>query len=112
MGFSILAEADRLPLENGMSLRLLSAFEVLQARREAEEMMGQERERAICSNACLLAKALEVDDKSVFSNGEAVLVGLCVEEIATLSRQWGEFNRRVNPSTKLAEADMEVLKKN
>ena len=38
MAPSILAGQDRLPLNNGMELRLLSALEVLQARREAEEL--------------------------------------------------------------------------
>ena len=36
MEASILARRDRLTLDNGMQLRLLSALEVLQARREAE----------------------------------------------------------------------------
>ena len=39
MGASILAGRDRMDLDNGMSLRLLSALEVLQARREAEELV-------------------------------------------------------------------------
>ena len=38
MAPSILAGQDRLPLNNGMELRLLSALEVLQARREAGEL--------------------------------------------------------------------------
>ena len=59
MEYSILAGRDRISLNNGMDLRLLSALEVLQARREAAELAGEERERALCSNACLLARALE-----------------------------------------------------
>ena len=59
MAPSILAGQDRLPLNNGMELRLLSALEVLQARREAGELAQEDRERALCSNACLLARALE-----------------------------------------------------
>ena len=39
MGASILAGRDRMDLDNGMQLRLLSALEVLQARREAEELV-------------------------------------------------------------------------
>ena len=38
METSILARQDCLTLDNGMRLRLLSALEVLQARREAEEL--------------------------------------------------------------------------
>ena len=36
MSPSILAGRDRMALDNGMNLRLLSALEVLQARREAD----------------------------------------------------------------------------
>ena len=48
---SILAQRERVSLGNGMALRLLSALEVLQARREAGELAGEDRERALCSNA-------------------------------------------------------------
>ena len=37
---SILAQRERVSLGNGMALRLLSALEVLQARREAGELAG------------------------------------------------------------------------
>ena len=40
-------------------LRLLSALEVLEARREAEGLARGEAEAALCANACLLARALE-----------------------------------------------------
>ena len=73
MGASILAGRDRMELDNGMRLRLLSALEVLQARREAEELAQSERERALCSNACLLARALENHGRPVFDSGKAVL---------------------------------------
>lgn len=78
---SILARRDCLTLDNGMRLRLLSALEVLQARREAEGLARAPKEHALCSNACLLARALETEEGSpVFSGGEAVLAGLRVEE--------------------------------
>ena len=72
MEASILARRDRLTLDNGMQLRLLSALEVLQARREAEGLAQAPRERALCSNACLLARALETPEGGpVFSGGGA-----------------------------------------
>ena len=43
MALSILAQRDRIGLDNGMDLRLLSALEVLQARREAEELARSDR---------------------------------------------------------------------
>ena len=76
MSASILAGRDRMDLDNGMQLRLLSALEVLQARREAEELAQEERERPLCSNACLLSRALETQEgEPVFSSGREVLSG-------------------------------------
>ena len=101
MGASILAGRDRLSLDNGMDLRLLSALEVLQARREAGELAQEDRERALCSNACLLARALEhtEDQRPVFADGRAVLACPACRARALEERcpacgrereQWGE----------------------
>ena len=97
-----------------MDLRLLSALEVLQARREAEELAAGERERALCSNACLLARALErtEDQTPVFDSGGAVLAGLTAEEIAALAARWGQFRRESDPGLDLAQEELEDVKKN
>ena len=110
---SILAQKDRITLHNGMDLRLLSALEVLQARREAAELAREDRERALCSNACLLARALErtEDHSPVFADGQGVLVGLTVEEIAALAARWSEFRKESCPGLDLSETELE-LKKN
>ena len=109
-----MARKDRVSLDNGMDLRLLSALEVLQARREAAELAREDRERALCSNACLLARALEHTESraSVFQSGSEVLAGLTVEEIGALAARWGELHRSSNPGLGLAEEDLELLKKN
>ena len=113
MGASILAGRDRMDLDNGMSLRLLSALEVLQARREAEELAQSERERALCSNACLLSRALETQEgEPVFSSGREVLSGLRVEEIAALAERWSRFNRSENPALTMDAEQAEDVKKN
>ena len=114
MEYSILAGRDRISLNNGMDLRLLSALEVLQARREAAELAGEERERALCSNACLLARALEhsEDHSPVFSGGREVLSGLTVEEIAALAGRWDAFCRRNDPGLDLGREELEKAKKN
>jgi hypothetical protein len=97
-----------------MDLRLLSALEVLQARREAGELMGEERERALCANACLLARALEQteDHAPVFANGEAVLAGLTMEEIAALARRWAELRKSADPGLGISQEGLENVKKN
>ena len=114
MAPSILAGQDRLPLNNGMELRLLSALEVLQARREAGELAQEDRERALCSNACLLARALEQaeDHTPVFPDGRAVLAALTVEEIAALAGRWARFRQENNPGLGLTDGELEELKKN
>ena len=113
METSILARWNCLTLDNGMRLRLLSALEVLQARREAEGLAQAPRERALCSNACLLSRALETAEGSpVFSSGEAVLAGLRVEEISTLAKTWSQFNREENPPLTMGQEEAEELKKN
>ncbi len=112
MSGSILAEVDRLTLENGLTLRLLSALEVLQVRREGEFLASGERERALCNNACLIARALELEGEPVFADGEGVLAGLRMEEIADLARRWGTFNRSVNPSVQMESGEADLLKKN
>ena len=113
MGASILAGRDRMDLDNGMRLRLLSALEVLQARREAVELAQSDRERALCSNACLLARALETQEgEPVFSSGREVLSGLRVEEIAALAATWSRFNREENPGLTLEAEQAEDVKKN
>ncbi len=114
MGDSILAQRDRVPLENGMALRLLSALEVLQARREAAELAQEDRERALCSNACLLARALEhgEEHEPVFRDGRAVLAGLTVEEIAGLAARWDKLRRESDPGLDLSGEELETLKKN
>jgi hypothetical protein len=86
-------------------------MEVLEARREAGELSEGEREKALCSNACLLARALERRGRPVFADGRAVLERLRVEEIEALATRWGRFNREENPSATDGEGVVSALKK-
>ena len=114
MDSSILARQDRVHLDNGMDLRLLSALEVLQARREAGELACEDRERALCSNACLLARALERTENHTpgFPDGQSVLAGLTVEEIGALAARWAQLRRRSDPGLDVSQTELEELKKN
>lgn len=98
-------------LEDGRRLRLLSAMEVLEARREAAELSAEDGERALCANACLLARALERKGEPQFRSGREVLENLRVEEIAELSERWRRFDRAVNPSPGGTEEEVAALKK-
>lgn len=110
---AILAGARRAPVRegHGLELRLLTAMEVLQARREAAQLAQGDREKAICSNACLLSRALEREKMPVFDSGQAVLDALTPEQIASLARQWAELDRRENPSPEDGEERVQTLKK-
>ena len=111
MKWGLLSGAERLELGDGRQLRLLSAFEVLQARAEARELAGEEREMALCANACLLARAALRDGRPLFRDGEQVLAELTVEEIGQLAGMWARFDREVNPGAAVDDAEADRLKK-
>ena len=99
----MLERRERLKLEDGRELRLLSALEVLEARREAEGLARGEAEAALCANACLLARALERGGQPVFADGGAALAGLSAREIGALAGRWAAFDRAENPSVREEE---------
>ena len=96
---------------NEGALRLLSAREVLDARREGDALAGEGGGRALCRNACLVARALERKGRPVFDSGRAVLDALRVEDIARLADAWGTFNREANPSPLDGEEEIARRKK-
>ena len=100
-----------LALGDGRRLRLLTAWEVLEAGREAQGLCCRETEEALCANACLLARALERDGEPVFDGGAAVLAALTPREIEDLARRWDGFRREEDPSPGDGEARVEALKK-
>ena len=110
---TLLAGARRTAAEEGqgLELRLLSAREVLEARREAAGLTREDRERALCANACLLARALERGGEPVFADGGAALAGLSAREIGALAGRWAAFDRAENPSPEDGEERLEGLKK-
>ena len=107
----ILAGKRRMEAGEGRTLRLLSALEVLEARREAADLAREDRERALCANACLLARALEKRGRPVYHSGEAVLAAMTAEEIGALAKRWSDFRRSENPSAEDGEERVDALKK-
>ena len=105
------AGPERTDAGGGRTLRLLSAREVLEARREGDALARDGRERALCRNACLVARALERKGKPVFESGQAALDALRVEDIARLADAWSEFNRGCNPSPLDGTREIERRKK-
>ena len=105
------AGPQRTEAGGGRTLRLLSAREVLEARREGDALARDGRERALCRNACLVARALERKGKPVFESGQAVLDALRLEDIAELADAWAAFNRTYNPSPLDGAQEIERRKK-
>ena len=87
----ILTASPRQRLPGGVQLRLLTAQEVLEARREATALAGEDRDRALCSNACLVARAVVRRGRPVYGSGEEVLHRLTVGQVETLARRWMAF---------------------
>ena len=85
-------------LGDGWTGRLLSAREELEAWSEGEALAQGERDRALCSNACLLAHALLREGEPAFESGAEVLEALTAGQIARLAGQWGEFDRECDPA--------------
>lgn len=101
---------ERCPAPEG-ELELLSAWQVLQARREGEELAGDGLERALCDNACLIARALTRRGRPVYDSGRQVLEELRAEDIARLAQAWADFNRAHNPSPQQSREGLEAAKK-
>lgn len=91
------ANSDRLPpaaAAGGVQLRLLTAQEVLEARREATALAGEDRDRALCSNACLVARAVVRRGRPVYGSGEEVLHRLTVARWKLWPAGGWRFTRR------------------
>lgn len=101
----------RCVLEDGGELRLLSAMEVLEARREAAALAEEDRERALCSNACLLARAVVRKGKPVYGSGREVLEKLTVTQIQALAAKWSAFDKEENPGLNAGRETVEQIKK-
>lgn len=101
---------ERLKLPEG-EMRLLSAREVLEARREGAALAADGKERALCSNACLIARALERKGRPVFESGQAALDALRVEDVERLAGAWARFNREHNPSPVGRREEQDARKK-
>lgn len=95
------------PLEDGCVLRLLSVWQLQEAKREALHLSG---DAALCANACLVARALMKHGKPVYASGQAVLKALSPEEIQTLAARWAAFHRAENPGLETSWERAEALK--
>ena len=105
----ILTASPRQRLPGGVQLRLLTAQEVLEARREATALAGEDRDRALCSNACLVARAVVRRGRPVYGSGEEVLHRLTVGQVETLARRWMAFYQEEGLGTGLERSRPRAL---
>lgn len=89
---------EELVLE-GQPLRLVppKAAQILEAKAEALRMEPAEEARVLCSNACLLARALLREDGPAFGNGTQVLKALTPAQIEALSQRLARLCQAETP---------------
>ena len=98
-------------LEDGVRLRLLTARELLEARREAEELAEDGKELALCSNACLVARAvLGHTGRRRYRDGREVLERLTPGEIEALAKRWARFRKVEAPGLDIGRERLDKLK--
>lgn len=100
-----------LPLKNGDRLRLPAARELLEARREAAALAQDGKELALCSNACLLARAvIRATGRRRFRDGKEVLDRLTPGQIEALAGRWARFRKEETLGLDLDGQRLEGLK--
>lgn len=97
-------------LGRGYTLRLMSAREEMECRREGEELAAEERDGALCANACLLAHVFWKDGYPLYENGAEVLEKMTAGQIAHMAGLWSEFDRECDPGPWDTEAVDEAKK--
>ena len=79
---TLFAGSGKRRLEDGWEMRVVPAFAVLQARREALERSAQDDGAlGLWMNACVLARALYKDGQRAFSDGEEIGRASCRERV-------------------------------
>ena len=97
-------------LGRGYTLRLMSAWEEMECRREGEELAMEERDRALCTNACLLAHVLWRNGDPLYLDGAEVLQKVTAGQIAHVAELWSKFDRESDPGPWDREAVMRAKK--
>ena len=106
------AASGKQRLENGLGLRVVPAFAVLQARREALDACGDDEQAlGLWMNAELLARAVYRDGARVFADGEDLMRAVSVEQIERWTEDYAALCREENPacSEENAQKAMQAL---
>ena len=106
---TLFAGSGKRRLEGGWELRVVPAFAVLQARREALERSAQDDGAlGLWMNACVLARALYKDGQRAFSDGEAVMQAASAEKIERWTQAYAALCREENPACSEENARLAV----
>lgn len=92
-----LLAGDRRLERHGYQLRVLSAWELLQARREAEELGADPETAGLRHNAGVLCRAVVRGNTPVFSTAAALLRQWSAEKVAQEMAVYREFARQIAP---------------
>ena len=102
----LFAGDGRREIENGLELRVVPAFAVLQARREAMAACAEDDAAlGLWVNACLLARAVFKDGARAFSSGEMVLKTVSAETVERWMQTYAELCREENPACSAENAE-------
>lgn len=93
----------------GFSLRILTARELLMAREEARTLSTEPELEGLCSSACMLARAVTVEGKPVFSSGQAVLETWSAERIGEEMAAYRGLADREDPDCARKEKLEEIM---
>lgn len=94
MGFLVGARSTEL---GGYEMRLLTARELLEARREADALDGPPESRGLRSNACLLSRSLLREGVRAFPGGAAVLEAWSAEAIGSAMERYSAMAEMADP---------------
>ena len=93
-------------------LRRLTARQLLEARREALELAADRSELALCSNACLVARAAaDRRGRPLYRSGREVLDRLTPARIEALAKGWNYRRKVDDPGLDLGRRRLDALKK-
>lgn len=96
-GLLNLVAGERRISRKGHELRILSAWELMQARREAEDIPGEKETEALRRNAAILSRAVYRGGMRMFSSGRAVLEQWSGEKIGAEMAAYRKLAQQVDP---------------
>ena len=95
-----------------LSMKLLTARQMLQIRRLEKELEAEtEEERALLCEAELLARSLFTEDGPAFENGGQLLDLCSLSQIRALMQQYAQLDKSGNPGVQSGTEEIESLKK-